>query len=254
MKLNVQRIADSEKDSKKYAEEFFEEEREMEGLFEVDTKILAGVILKKGKLLDASMGPGRHVEYFADRGFQVWGNDFNRHMVRVAKKKLRGKKVKFLNRDMRDLSPLKDNFFDYVLCMGATLGSVYRKSERQKAVNELSRVAKKGGLVFIHVHNLFEITEFADFLGIIKTVKNRLLHPDKFDLGDVIYSHSDSFKQAYMHWFSPKEMGKIMLKAGLRPEKKFFLRGPDQDRLVRCPFTPVRNVLSGGFIFVGRKI
>ena len=38
--MNVQAIADSEKESKKYAEDFFSEEKEMEGLFEVDTKIL----------------------------------------------------------------------------------------------------------------------------------------------------------------------------------------------------------------------
>ena len=251
--MNVQAIADSEKESKKYAEEFFSEEKEMEGLFEVDTKILGKTILKKGKLLDASMGPGRHAKYFADRGFEVWGNDFNRHMIRVAKRNLRGNKVRFLNRDMRDLSPIKDGFFDYVLCMGASIGSIYRKPERQKAVNELSRVVKKGGFVFIHAHNLFEITEFGDVLGLIKALKSRILHPDKFELGDVIYAHSDSFKQAYMHWFSPGELECVMLKAGLRPEKKFFLRGPDQDRVIEPGFPLVRTVLAGGFIFVGRK-
>lgn len=251
--MNVQRLVDSEKKSKKYAEEFFQEEKEMEGLFEADTKILGGIILKKGRLFDASMGPGRHVQYFADRGFEVWGNDFNRHMIRVAKKRLHGKKVKFLNRDMRDLSPIKENFFDYVLCMGASLGSIYRSSERQKAVNELSRVAKKGGRVFIHAHNLFEITEFRDILGLLKTLKRKILQPDKFELGDVIYPHSDSFKQAYMHWFSPGELSSAMLKAGLKPEKKFFLRGPDQDRIIKTAFPLIRNLLAGGFVFVGRK-
>ena len=252
--MDVQSIVDSEKYSRKYAEEYFNEEKEMHSLFEIDTKILEKMMVKKGKLLDVSMGPGRHVKYFASRGFEVWGNDFNKHMIKVAKKKVSGKKVRFLNLDMRKLSRVKNDFFDYVICMGASIGSVYGKAERQKAVNEFSRVTKKGGCVFIHAHNLFEITEPGDFIGLIKTVKNRFLHPDKFEIGDVIYSHSDSFKHAYMHWFSPDELAGIMLKAGIVPERKFFLRGPDQDRILKPTFPLCNKFLAGGFVFMGRKI
>ena len=247
--MDVQEIANLEKDNKQYAEQFFDEEEEMEGIFHIDIKILDRFITRKGKILDAAMGPGRHVKYFADKGLHVWGNDFNKHMIKVAKKYVRNSKVSFINHDMRNLSSLKNNYFDYVICMGASIGSIYKSSERQKAVSELARVTKKGCSVFIHVHNLFELTEFEDFVSLITAVKNRILHPNRFELGDVVYYHSDSFKQAYMHWFTPQELRNLMKNAGLRVEKEFYLKGPDQDKIIES----LKYVLAGGFIFVAKK-
>jgi len=250
--MDIEKLAEKERRSRKYAEEFFEEEWEMEGIFKADIRILENVITKKGKLLDAAMGPGRHVKYFADKGFEVLGNDFSKHMVKVAKKHVRSKKVKFLNHDMRDISAVKDNYFDYVICMGASLGSVYKRKERQKALNEFGRISKKGGYVVVHAHNLFEISELEDIRNLTRAIKNKLLHPNKFELGDVVYYHSRILRKAYMHWFTPGELRNLMKKAGLKVEKEFYLKGPDQEKVLSNSF--LKYFRSGGFVFVGRKI
>lgn len=250
--MDLLQLAEQERNSKKYAEEFFKEEAEMKGIFESDTRILDSMITRKGRILDAAMGPGRHVKHFADKGFEVWGNDFNRHMIEAARKYVGSRKVRFTNHDMRNLSSIKSNYFDYVLCMGASIGSVYRRAERQKAVSELARVAKKGGLVFIHAHNLFELTELGYLFSIANTVKNSLVSPEKYELGDVVYHHSESFKQAYMHWFTPQELRELMANAGLKVEKEFYLKGPNNDRVMRGNAF-LKCFRSGGFVFVGRK-
>ncbi|MBS3133540.1 class I SAM-dependent methyltransferase, partial [Candidatus Woesearchaeota archaeon] len=249
--VDIEAIADQERTSISYAEKFFMEEKEMEGMFKIDTIILESIITKKGRILDAAMGPGRHVKYFAERGFEVWGNDFNAHMIEAARKYVGRGKARFTNHDMRNLSSIKSGYFDYVLCMGASIGSVYRRVEREKAMNEFARVVKKGGYVFIHAHNFFELTELGYAISILAAIKNRLLRPDKFELGDVVYCHSNSFNKAYMHWFMPDELRNLMRRAGLRVEREFYLKGPDQDEVLKSSF--LKYFRSGGFIFVGRK-
>jgi ubiquinone/menaquinone biosynthesis C-methylase UbiE len=251
--VNLQQLSEQEKASRQYAANFFYEEKGMEGIFMSDIKILDSVVGKKGVVLDAAMGPGRHVKYFSERGFSVWGNDFNKHMITAAKKYVGKRKATYSNDDMRNLSSIKSNFFDYVVCMGASLGSIYRKKERQKAVNELARVAKKEGKVLIHVHNLFELTELSCFVEVLAAVKNRILSPEKFELGDVVYSHGNAFKQAYMHWFTPNELRSMMGNAGLFVEKEFYLKGPNQDKIFSGDAF-LKYLLAGGFVFVGRKV
>ncbi len=250
--MDLLQIAEQERHSRKYAEDYFKEEKEMEGLFSTDVKILDSMITKKGRLLDAAMGPGRHVKHFVEKGFEVWGNDFNAHMIEAARKYVGRGKATFTNNDMRKLDSINSNYFDYVICMGASIGSIYRKKERQKAVNELARVAKKGGLVFIHAHNLFELTELGYLFSIANNIKNSLINPRKFEFGDMVYYHSESFKKAYLHWFTSQELRKLMLNTGLKVEKEFYLKGPNNDRVLsRNAF--FKDFRSAGFVFAGRK-
>ena len=248
--MDLGKLADKERRSKKYAEEFFEEEWEMEGIFKTDLDVLNQLIKKKGKILDITMGPGRHVKYFADKGFKVWGNDFSKHMINVAKKYVKNSSVVYTNHDMRSLSH-KDNLFDNVICMGASLGSIYRSKERQRAVNEMARVTKKGGRVFIHAHNLLEISEFEDFRNLLNLIYKSMWYPKQYELGDVVYYHSRVLGKAYMHWFTPRELRNLMKKAGLKIVDEFYLQGPDQDSIM--PNSLLKHIKAGGFIFVGKK-
>ncbi len=251
--MDLLQLAEQERHSRKYAEDYFNEEKEMAGLFRTDLRILDSVITKKGRILDAAMGPGRHVRHFVEKGFEVWGNDFNAHMIEAARKYVGRGKATFTNHDMRNLSSIKSGYFDYVICMGASIGSIYRKAGRRKAVNEFARVAKKGGLVFVHAHNLLELTEFGYIFSIAKTIKDSLMEPDKFELGDVVYDHSESFRKAYMHWFTRRELRQLMVNAGLKVEREFYLRGPNNDGIL--PKNALfRDFRSGGFVFVGRKL
>ena len=250
IKTDLEKLTRKEQRSRKYAENYFEEEWELEGLFKIDARILEEVMRDRGRLLDVSMGPGRHVKLFADKNFEVWGNDFNKHMIQEAKKNVKSKNVKYTNHDMRNLESLKNDFFDYVICMGASLGSIYLKKERQKAVNEMARVARKGGLVVLHSHNAFEISDAVDLFSFFRMCRNSLFRKE-FEFGDIAYRHGNVLREAYLHLFTQKELHCLMKDAGLKIVRRYYLKGPDQDAFCRGWFKWFK---AGGYIFIGKKL
>ena len=77
--MDLLQLAEQERNSREYAEGYFNEEAEMRGIFKSDTRILDSLIARKGRILDAAMGPGRHVRHFVEKGFEVLRFDFRAH-------------------------------------------------------------------------------------------------------------------------------------------------------------------------------
>ncbi|MBI2144921.1 class I SAM-dependent methyltransferase [Candidatus Woesearchaeota archaeon] len=247
-KKDIHLVLEAERTSKEYAEHYHDTEGSMKGLFALDARVLDSMI-QNGSVLDAMMGPGRHVVQLARRGIQVHGNDFNRHMVEVARRNLRKERLRAVltNSDVRKL-PIKSGAFDYVICMYNALGSIMGSGNRQMAVAEMARVCKKGGLVILHAHNLFgDLTHFGSLLAMVEAT---LLRRNSLEFGDLIF-HDDYLKDTYQHLFSARELSAMFTAAGLKIEKKIFLRGCAQASVAKAPF---KEFLSGGFIFVGRKV
>ncbi len=242
-------ILEKEHTSKEYAGHYFETEGEMAGLFRLDTAILNSLI-SNGSVFDAMMGPGRHVVHLARRGLSVHGNDFNRHMVDAAGKQLRKEKLKaFLtNYDVTDLSAIKSSSFGTTICMYNALGSIMGHDKRQAAVSEMARVCKPGGMVVFHMHNLLgDLSHWEDIRNLIE---NFIARPKGLGRGDFI-AHDKYLGSTFQHFFTTGEVSEMFGKAGLSVEKKVFLRGWRQDMVAHGP---LREFLSGGFIFVGRKV
>src|SRR3989344_4094870 len=142
MSSRVEEAVNAERTSKHYALNYYMEEAEVDPLFKFDIGFLDNIFRQKGKLLDATMGRGRHLIHFARRGFEVHGNDYNKNMVdsvREDMKKL-NLKAKLYNYDIRDLSKIKDRYFDYVISMGSSIGCIPKRKNRQMAMKELARV------------------------------------------------------------------------------------------------------------------
>ncbi len=246
-KKDIRLILETERTSKEYAENYFNAECSMKGLFALDAKILNSII-KKGKVLDAMMGPGRHVVEFARRGIEVHGNDFNRHMVEVAMRSLKkeGLKAVLTNNDVRCL-PVKSGSFDYVICMYNALGSIMGGAERQQALNEMARVCKAGGLVIVHAHNI--LGDLTDLESASHLLEASFFRKKGFEFGDLL-ARDKYLGETYQHIFTPREVERMFRKAGLRATKRYFLRGPKQSRITAGP---LKIILSGGFIVAGEK-
>jgi ubiquinone/menaquinone biosynthesis C-methylase UbiE len=117
---------------------------------------------KKGHILDAGGGPGRYTIELAKRGYKVTLLDLTPKLLRMAVKKIKEAKVgknidSIIEGDIRDLSLFKNNTFDAVICTGAPLSHVLKKSDRIKAIKEFRRVAKKGAPIFISVIGLLGV-------------------------------------------------------------------------------------------------
>jgi ubiquinone/menaquinone biosynthesis C-methylase UbiE len=98
-------------------------------------------------ILDAGTGKGRFAIDFAKGGAEcVYASDLSEQMLSIAKKRAErngvGGKIKFQSMDIENLQ-YEDNFFDFVCCMETFV----HLPHPQRAMDELSRVTKPGGLV-----------------------------------------------------------------------------------------------------------
>ncbi len=102
-------------------------------------------------VLDLGCGTGRHVLYLAKRGFSVFGLDISPEGLKITQQCLReeGLDAELRLQNMTEKLPYHDGFFDAVLSTQvihhgdiATIKGI---------VKEVSRVLKKGGVVFISV-------------------------------------------------------------------------------------------------------
>lgn len=118
---------------------------------------------RKGLVLDAGGGPGRYTLELARLGYDVVLLDLTPELLAVAKNEI--KKSRLFNRvrqvlqgSIDDLSMFEDNAFDAVICLGA-LSHVVEESNREKAIDELIRVAKKNAPIFVSVIGRLAILE-----------------------------------------------------------------------------------------------
>ena len=102
---------------------------------------------QKGCILDLGSGTGRNFV----RGREYIAVDISENMIKHAKNAARRKGIS-INGIMADATalPFPDNYFDSVVCV-AVIHCI--ESERQKAVNEMQRIMKKGGRALIMVWN-----------------------------------------------------------------------------------------------------
>jgi ubiquinone/menaquinone biosynthesis C-methylase UbiE len=107
---------------------------------------------RKQKVLGVGCGNCRNLLPFAKAGFDCYGIDFSKKMLKYARLfcKKHNIKVKLKQADATKL-PFKNNMFDYVLCI-AVLHHLKRQQQK-KALQEIRRVLKPKGLALITVWN-----------------------------------------------------------------------------------------------------
>lgn len=98
--------------------------------------------LRRGVVLDAACGTGRHAQYLAAAGHEVIGVDASEEMLERARTKLPGADLR--SGDLTAL-PLEDESVDSVVC-GLALSHV---EDMRPAVAELGRVLRPGGRIVI---------------------------------------------------------------------------------------------------------
>ena len=94
------------------------------------------------KILDAGCGTGKNIEYLQKYG-EVHGLDYSNEALQFCHK--RG--LTHLYRGEIEDLPFEDNSFDLVTCFGVLYHQGIKND--QKAVDELARVCKPGGIVLI---------------------------------------------------------------------------------------------------------
>jgi len=104
---------------------------------------------KVKKVLDLGCGAGRNTWYLADKGFEVYGLDNAPTGLKILKKALteRGLTANLKVGDAFEKLPYADNFFDALVSVQVMQHA--KEPVILRAINEITRVVKPGGLVFI---------------------------------------------------------------------------------------------------------
>ena len=170
---------------------------------------------KKGLILDAGAGPGRYTVDLAKKGYDVILLDYSKENVELAKTKVKEAKQEKKVKDLivgtiTDLSQFKDNFFDSVICLGGPLSHVEKK-DRQKAINELIRVAKKNAPIFVSVMGKFAILleslrRWPEEIKDTTSFKNLTVYGDDYNFG------SGKGEKSYCHFFTIDELESLFPK------------------------------------------
>ena len=125
---------------------------------ELDTTLhfLAQHLPPTGTVLDAGGGPGRYTVELARRGYAVVLLDMTPANLAFAQRQIKRARVQkqvtgIVEGTIVDMSEFADETFDAVICLGGPLSHILAAADRERAVAELIRVVKPGGIVAISV-------------------------------------------------------------------------------------------------------
>jgi ubiquinone/menaquinone biosynthesis C-methylase UbiE len=193
--------------------------------FNTTLAFLKKYLPKKGLVLDAGGGPGRYTIELAKLGYEVVLFDLVEEHLELAKKKIKkagvANKVKaIISGSITDLSGFANNSFDAVLCLGGPLSHIHPEANRQKAVFELIRVAKKGAPIFSSVMSKYGVL-LATPTGWPKEVELK----KEFNK---LVSEGDDYRwrgSGYCHFFTASELALMFLKGKTKVITKVGLEG-----------------------------
>ena len=101
------------------------------------------------RILDLGSGTGRHLVYFAKKGFEVYGIDASPKGIEMANQWLSEENLKaniVLHR-MEEKFPYENNFFDAIISIQVIHHN--RMKDIKVTISEIGRILRKGGIIFI---------------------------------------------------------------------------------------------------------
>jgi len=192
---------------------------------EMSLRLLKKYLPKKGLILDAGGGPGRYTIELAKMGYEVVLLDLVAKNLEFAKTQIKKAKVEkqvkaIVQGSITDLSQFKSNSFNAVICLGGPLSHVHPKSQRQKAISELIRVAKKVSPIFISV-----IGKYAVLLRTPSGWPQNVA--DKKYFANLAFEGQDYrwVKNGFCHFFTLEEFEQLFKKRKVKIIKKVGLEG-----------------------------
>jgi len=174
--------------------------------------IFRNFVREGDKILDVGCGNGRLLELLKDEKINYTGVDLSEKLIEIAQK--RYPQNNFLVADNLNL-PFSDNNFDKVFSI-AVLHTIPSQNLRKKAIFEIKRVLKEGGLLITTVWDIWR----KDSLPLLLRYSFlKLIGKSKLDFGDAFVPWSGKTERFY-HFFTKKELQSLVEIAGFNIIKK----------------------------------
>jgi len=186
-------------------------------LFEFDEQVLAHHFTRPGLVIDLGTGTGRALVGLAQRGFRGLGVDLSRAMLRIVAEKARLDRlpIQVLQANLVELDCLRDESFDYAICLFSTLGMIHGRENRHRLLAHVRRILKPDGLFVLHVHNLwFNCYDPAGRRWLLRHLPAALCNRHT-ELGDK-YFHYRGIPRMFLHTFTRGQLLRALKRAGFR--------------------------------------
>ena len=102
------------------------------------------------RILDVPCGQGRHSHLLAEAGYDVDGLDYSEHLLKVARKRGTGSRLRYTRGDMRKLPGKWKGRFDAVVNLFTSFGFFDNPADDVRVIEEFARVLKPGGILLWH--------------------------------------------------------------------------------------------------------
>jgi len=137
-------------------------------------------------VLDCACGTGQHLLMLAQSGYNVWGSDYSKSMLEVARKNLqkRNYNISLHQCDFRFLEQEFDITFDAIVCLTNSLPHLHTDEDLLTALRSMKNRLNKNGLLVLTQGT----THFTLTLPSIEVVVNR---PDFSRI--FVKEHNDQF-------------------------------------------------------------
>jgi len=125
--------------------------------------------IKNKIVLDLGCGNGSYANIFAPHSKKYFALDISKEQLKLAKKATKGiKKIKFINSNAKKIPLPKESV--EVIILVYVLSVIQGRREKKKVLQEVERVLKKNGKIFL-IENDSE-GEFEEIRGHLKRTKN----------------------------------------------------------------------------------
>lgn len=114
-------------------------------------------IPKGGKILDVGCSFGRDCKFFVDKGYETYGIDLSKNMIKEARKY--EKRARYYVVDIRSIK-FPNNYFDGIWCTGVL--HHIRKRDVLRVLKGFNKVIKKGGILYINAKHGKEEAQIVD--------------------------------------------------------------------------------------------
>jgi len=194
--------------------------------FDTTMHFLRKHLPSRGFILDAGGGPGRYTIELAKQGYNLVLLDLTPELLEIARRQIKRAKVQdnvkgIIEGSIDNLYMFKDNTFDAVLCLGGTLSHLVDEKQREKAIDELVRVAKIGAPIFISVIGRLAVLIYALVNSPLEIETSEVFQRYR-DTGDY-YGELGGF--APSHFYLPEELESALRKRNLIILEKVGLEG-----------------------------